>query len=141
MTRKECPACGASFGCSADSAGCWCQETKLTCEILAALRARHADCLCPRCLAAAAQSELQAHISIMNPTYESSDVRRHQYLCGRERDDDAREVNTQWVRCQNSPFSSPSTRLSRSISKAPASLPTAARSWCANSTGGSGSEH
>jgi Cysteine-rich CWC len=60
MTRKECPACGASFGCSADSGGCWCEETKLTSEILAALRARYADGLCPRCVAAAAEGEAQA---------------------------------------------------------------------------------
>jgi hypothetical protein len=42
---------------------------------------------------------------------------------------------------QFSLFSSPSTLLSKSISKVPASLPTAAWSWCANLTSDSGSEN
>ncbi len=59
MTQKECVACGGSFECAAESAGCWCEETKLTSELLAALRARYAGCLCPSCLAAAAEDKAQ----------------------------------------------------------------------------------
>jgi hypothetical protein len=67
-----------------------------------------------------------AHISILNRISESSDRRNHQYLCGCKCNDDAPEVNTQWVRNKISLFSSPSTLLSKSISRVPASLPTAA---------------
>ncbi len=63
----------------------------------------------------------------MSPTFESSHRRNHQYSCGCERDEDAPEVSTQGVRYKISPFSSPSTPLSRSISKVPASLPTCLR--------------
>ena len=66
-----------------------------------------------------------AHISILNSTCESLCVRQRQYLYGFERDEDAPEVSTQWVRYKINPFSSPSTPLSRSISKVPALLPTA----------------
>lgn len=34
----------------------------------------------------------QAHISIFNSTYESSDRHRHQYLCGSERNEDVPET-------------------------------------------------
>ena len=29
------------------AAGCWCEEVKLTKQVLRELRGRHADCLCP----------------------------------------------------------------------------------------------
>jgi Cysteine-rich CWC len=51
---KVCAACGETFSCAARAAGCWCEETKLTKEALIELRARYSDCLCPRCLWAAA---------------------------------------------------------------------------------------
>ena len=46
------------------------------------------------------------HISFLNPAWEPSDVRHHLYSCGYERDEDALEVETQWVRNKTSPFSS-----------------------------------
>lgn len=42
------------------------------------------------------------HISILNSTQESSDVRRHQYLCGFECNVYAPEVHSQWVRNKTS---------------------------------------
>jgi len=56
-------------------------------------------------------SPVLAHISILNSTYEPSEARRHQYLCGFERDEDAPEVHTQWVRIKTVRFSSLSTPL------------------------------
>ena len=53
-TQKECEACGEMFDCGAPELGCWCEDVKLASESTAQLRARHSDCLCPRCLAVAA---------------------------------------------------------------------------------------
>ncbi|MGA8222196.1 MAG: cysteine-rich CWC family protein [Candidatus Acidiferrales bacterium] len=53
-TQKKCGACGQLFDCGAPSAGCWCEEVKLTAEALESLCTRYGDCLCPRCLTAAA---------------------------------------------------------------------------------------
>ena len=49
---------------------------------------------------------IRIHISFLNPAWEPSDVRHHLYSCGYERDEDALEVETQWVRNKTSPFSS-----------------------------------
>ena len=57
-TQKKCEACSEMFACGAPDPGCWCEDVNLTTEVAAQLRARHADCLCPRCLAAAAQSRV-----------------------------------------------------------------------------------
>lgn len=51
---KTCPVCGTNFGCVAGQGTCWCAEVKLSSEATANLRARFADCLCPRCLSLAA---------------------------------------------------------------------------------------
>jgi hypothetical protein len=51
-TQKTCEACGEKFPCSASVAGCWCEQLKLDQHTLSELRARHSDCLCPRCLSA-----------------------------------------------------------------------------------------
>ena len=69
--------------------------------------------------------EVLPHISILISTSESSDRRNYQYSCGCKRDEDVPGVSTQLVEYKISPFSSPSTALSRSISKVPALLPTA----------------
>ena len=53
-----------------------------------------------------ALDEVPVHISFLNPAWEPSDVRHHLYSCGYERDEDALEVETQWVRNKTSPFSS-----------------------------------
>jgi serine/threonine protein kinase len=66
---------------------------------------------------------VSARISDLNSILESSDHHFHQYLCGCESDDYAPEVDTLWVKAQTSRFSSPSTPLSRLISKVRASLP------------------
>jgi hypothetical protein len=54
-TRKKCEACGEMFDCAAPERGCWCEEVKLSGQVAAEVRGRYADCLCPRCLAAAAE--------------------------------------------------------------------------------------
>jgi hypothetical protein len=59
-TLKNCAACGESFSCGAPAAGCWCEEVPVAAEVLVALRARYADCLCPRCLIAAAATAAQS---------------------------------------------------------------------------------
>ena len=59
-TLKGCAACGASFACGAPAAGCWCEELQVAAEVLRELRARHADCLCRRCLSAVASSAQRA---------------------------------------------------------------------------------
>jgi Cysteine-rich CWC len=53
-TQKKCGVCGEIFSCGAPEPGCWCEGMELTSESAARLRARHSDCLCPHCLAAAA---------------------------------------------------------------------------------------
>jgi hypothetical protein len=53
---KNCAACGESFACGAPVRGCWCEEVQVPAEVLITLRARYADCLCRRCLTAAAAS-------------------------------------------------------------------------------------
>jgi len=58
-TLKNCAACGAGFSCGAPAAGCWCEDVVVAPEVLVALRARYMDCLCRRCLTAAALSSAQ----------------------------------------------------------------------------------
>jgi hypothetical protein len=53
-TGKNCAACGERFSCGAPAAGCWCEGLQVTREVLRELRARYSDCLCLRCLSAAA---------------------------------------------------------------------------------------
>jgi Cysteine-rich CWC len=55
-TLKSCAACGEEFSCGAPVAGCWCEDVQVAAEVLVALRARYADCLCRQCLTAAAAS-------------------------------------------------------------------------------------
>lgn len=59
-TLKHCAGCGESFSCGAPAAGCWCEELQVAGEVLRDLQARYADCLCRRCLAAAASSAPRA---------------------------------------------------------------------------------
>ncbi|MGH9713284.1 MAG: cysteine-rich CWC family protein [Candidatus Acidiferrales bacterium] len=59
-TRKKCEACGEMFDCGAPERGCWCEDLKLASEAAAELRGRFADCVCPRCLAAAAKHGVRA---------------------------------------------------------------------------------
>jgi hypothetical protein len=58
-TLKNCAACGESFSCGAPVAGCWCEGVQVAAEVLVGLRARYADCLCRRCVTAAAASSTQ----------------------------------------------------------------------------------
>jgi iron complex transport system permease protein len=48
--RKQCPRCGAEFGCAEGASGCWCESVVLRRETLAEIRALADDCLCPDCL-------------------------------------------------------------------------------------------
>jgi hypothetical protein len=57
---KNCAACGESFSCGVPAAGCWCEGVQVAAEDLVALRARHADCLCRRCLVVAAATSAQS---------------------------------------------------------------------------------
>jgi hypothetical protein len=47
--QKSCSKCGAEFECGG-LFGCWCRDVKLDRDMLAALKARYDDCLCPDCL-------------------------------------------------------------------------------------------
>ena len=60
-TQKTCEACGENFSCNASAAGCWCEQLKLDKRTLSELRARHLDCLCPRCLSAAQSGSLRSN--------------------------------------------------------------------------------
>ena len=58
---KNCAVCGEKFCCGAPEPGCWCEEVQIARELLSELRVRYADCLCRRCLsAAAAQKKARA---------------------------------------------------------------------------------
>jgi len=59
-TLKSCAACGEEFSCGAPAAGCWCEELQITREGLRDLHARYPDCLCRRCLSAAASKAQRA---------------------------------------------------------------------------------
>ena len=50
MQQKHCSRCGATFGCGRDDASCWCVALPL---LPGDRLDPAADCLCPRCLAAA----------------------------------------------------------------------------------------
>jgi Cysteine-rich CWC len=52
--QKACAVCGEKFCCGAPEPGCWCEEVQIAREVLRELRARYLDCLCRRCLCAAA---------------------------------------------------------------------------------------
>jgi len=56
--QTKCEACGDDFSCGASLKGCWCSEVKLTEEARAELRTTYSDCLCPNCLAKAADAPL-----------------------------------------------------------------------------------
>jgi hypothetical protein len=47
--EKRCPKCGVAFDCGG-LLGCWCRDVKLDSAMLAALKERYNDCLCPHCL-------------------------------------------------------------------------------------------
>ena len=49
---KTCEACGCSFPCGGER--CWCAAVVVDPATLAELRRLHSDCLCERCLRAAA---------------------------------------------------------------------------------------
>ena len=48
---EKCVRCHGTFECSADQKSpCWCSEVKLTEALLAELRNKYENCLCPTCL-------------------------------------------------------------------------------------------
>ncbi|MEQ8495456.1 MAG: cysteine-rich CWC family protein [Gammaproteobacteria bacterium] len=53
MQEKQCSRCGAAFGCGRDDTTCWCVELPL---LPGSALDAGADCLCPRCLAAALEA-------------------------------------------------------------------------------------
>lgn len=50
LREQRCEACGESFGCGAETGGCWCDEVTLDAATLARLRDEFTRCLCPACL-------------------------------------------------------------------------------------------
>lgn len=52
--RPACEGCGRDFGCGAGGNWCWCVAETVPPDVLAELRERYRDCLCPDCLARAA---------------------------------------------------------------------------------------
>jgi hypothetical protein len=52
--QKICQACGTQFPCASPWGPCWCEDVKISIKILAELRASYDECLCPKCLTAAA---------------------------------------------------------------------------------------
>jgi cysteine-rich CWC protein len=57
LRPERCEACGKTFGCGAQTGGCWCDDVPMDPAALAALRARYERCLCPDCLLAAREGE------------------------------------------------------------------------------------
>ena len=56
--NRLCPRCGGAFRCGVDDVvPCACASIALSAALLAALRARHTDCLCTDCLRALARGE------------------------------------------------------------------------------------
>jgi hypothetical protein len=54
--QKICQACGTQFPCSSPSSPCWCDDVKVSRQTLAELRTQYDECLCPKCLTAAAKA-------------------------------------------------------------------------------------
>jgi hypothetical protein len=52
--QKICQACGTQFPCASPSGPCWCEDVKVSTQTLAELRVQYDECLCPKCLTAAA---------------------------------------------------------------------------------------
>lgn len=57
MPAKQCSKCGATFACSSEAKGCWCESLKLNPQTLSELRQRYDDCLCENCLRACAEAQ------------------------------------------------------------------------------------
>jgi iron complex transport system substrate-binding protein len=55
LRTKACARCGGSFSCRPEP-GCWCEAEPLPAGTAKALGRTYADCLCPRCLPAAARA-------------------------------------------------------------------------------------
>ncbi len=48
---KRCPVCGREFSCNQQTGrACWCESYLLQPDVLADLRKKYSDCLCPECL-------------------------------------------------------------------------------------------
>ena len=58
MNEQRCERCGETFGCGAGTGSCWCGDVDLSDTTRAALALSYERCLCPACLAAAADGEL-----------------------------------------------------------------------------------
>ena len=59
LRTSTCEACNSEFECGASLSGCWCSEVRLTDEARARLKSSYRDCLCPDCLAKAAETEVR----------------------------------------------------------------------------------
>jgi hypothetical protein len=54
MITQTCESCGREFGCGAQDGACWCAEVALGQDRRAILQEHFERCLCPDCLAVAA---------------------------------------------------------------------------------------
>jgi hypothetical protein len=59
MDTEICESCGREFGCGARDGDCWCDERSLGADRLAILREHFERCLCPDCLAVAADRRVR----------------------------------------------------------------------------------
>jgi hypothetical protein len=49
--EKKCSKCERAFTCQNEQRGCWCENIRLSREVLNDLRKKYQNCLCPACLA------------------------------------------------------------------------------------------
>jgi hypothetical protein len=50
MSVKSCSKCSATFECSNEKMGCWCENLFLDIDTLKKLKEEYDNCLCPNCL-------------------------------------------------------------------------------------------
>jgi hypothetical protein len=48
--EKKCSKCETAFTCKNEEGGCWCEQFKLSQEVLQYLKDNYKNCLCPACL-------------------------------------------------------------------------------------------
>jgi hypothetical protein len=60
MKTETCESCGREFGCGAEDSACWCSQLALGPDRQAILREHFERCLCPDCLAVAAEDQLRS---------------------------------------------------------------------------------
>ena len=59
--QKNCSKCGIEFTCQNETGGCWCEQFRLSKEMLRHLKEHYENCLCPRCLEEFSKKERSAN--------------------------------------------------------------------------------